>query len=169
MSRHTFSQQQEEDIMRAAELMHVAVRMDTVDAKVACFVVARILRQENINLLVCAQSISCRDHMERRPVSNELYLQVGDRLINRFGIYQNVDELADELIHPLGVVRAQAYGQPRPYPVDEAKEADDIHTGWGYTSSDIEAMVDALIIEDRAERIHRATSPAGSASIPRRL
>jgi hypothetical protein len=161
--------QAQEDILRAAELMNLAVRTEGVDREVACFIAARILRKEDIVLEVCSQGISCRDHMNRQPVSNEVYLLIGNTLVDGFGVYRHVEHLADASAKRLNMVKAQAFGQPRRFPSDETKEEEEIYTGWGHTSSDIAVMVDTLVIQDRAERLQRATPLALGETAQRRL
>lgn len=159
----------QEDITRVVELMNVANRTEEVPNEVACFIAARILRKEGLDVKVCSQTIALRDHMDRQPVSNEVYLAVGNFLIDGFGVYKNASEMALDRKKRWSVPHAQAFGHPKAYPQAVEKEDEEIYTGWGYTSQDTYHMIDKLEIEDCADRIHRGTPSAGSPSSKIRL
>lgn len=155
--------------LRAYELLSVGARTEKLTPGAFYFAAGRIMREEGFAVDVCTQMIYGFDHMGRRPVSREVFLCVDDLLVDEFGVYRNISELADDRRVRWQYKNAQADGRMQHYPKDQNKEDEEVHAGWGCVSQDMYDMQTRLEFADQASRLCNATPIPDALSAGRRL
>ena len=151
-------------VEHAQTLLKLASETPGIAPKMVCFIAARILREEGHEPQVFSQVIF---HDDNTIISNEVYLNIGNRLVDQLGIYENTHELAADRLKRWNLLSARS--DDCPYPYDPDNEDDQIYAGFGYSPEATAGMLDLLRAEVEAQRMKQDAPGASARSSQKRL
>lgn len=134
---------------RAQHLVALADRTEGIHTDLICFVVARLLRVEGHEVQVCSQTLyhADRSALNYDKLTNEIFLCVGEQLVNKSGAYDDTRHLTQggrRLWRPL-----------RFYDIEV--ESDEVYVGWCVSPQGLEDMMHLLQAHDCAIRLAQDT------------